>query len=93
MTRKSQASLMTRTGQADPTWMGWAGPNQGLGRVMPDNLYWLSRLDDPDGPSGLNDSDKLSWPDNPYKLSRLDDLDGPCQTTRTDRGSLMTQMG
>jgi len=48
MTRTGQTGSMTQMGQEGPkTQMGWDGSARQLGRVMPDDLYGLGKLDDP----------------------------------------------
>ena len=77
MTRTGQTGSMTQMGQEGPkTQMGWDGSARQLGRVMPDDLYGLGKLDDPNWSSG---------PDNPNGSSRLDDSDRQCQTTHTNQ--------
>jgi len=52
---------MTKTGQAGPkTRMDWVGLARQFEQPVSDNLYGLGRLDDPNRPSGPDDSDKLS---------------------------------
>jgi len=58
---------------------------------MPDDLYGLGRLNDPDGSTRPDDSDGLSGLDDLDRLSRPDYSNRLCQTTHTDEAGLILE--